>query len=334
MGHGHQASGYTSTIKWGQRIFLGFWACVFSVVLYAQSYPTKSIRLVVGYPAGGATDIAARTVAQKLSDAFSLSVIVDNRPGAASNLGAEMVARAAPDGYTLFLGSVSMAINPSLYAKLTYDPIHDFVAVAHVASTPFLLVVHPSVPIKSVKELISYVKAHPGQVNYATAGKGSGGHLFMELFASQSALKMVRIDYRGAAAATTDVLSGQVPMMFDNIFTTLPLSRSGKFRALAVSTIQRSPIAPDIPTVSESGLSGYDANAWFGLFAPSATPREIVARLNAEVVKGLQTSEMKERLRTLGASAGGGSAESFASFFQEDTKKWARVIKAASITPE
>ena len=203
-----------------------------------------------------------------------------------------------------------------------------------MASTPFLLVVHPSVPIKSVKELISYVKAHPGQVNYATAGKGSGGHLFMELFASQSALKMVRIDYRGAAAATTDVLSGQVPMMFDNIFTTLPLSRSGKFRALAVSTIQRSPIAPDIPTVSESGLSGYDANAWFGLFAPSATPREIVARLNAEVVKGLQTSDMKERLRTLGASAGGGSAESFASFFQEDTKKWARVIKAASITPE
>ncbi|HTD89836.1 MAG TPA: tripartite tricarboxylate transporter substrate binding protein [Burkholderiales bacterium] len=299
--------------------------------MHAQPFPAKPIRIIIGFPPGGATDIAARAVAQKLTESVGQQVIVENRPGAASNIGAEAAARAAPDGYTLFMGSVSTSINPSLYAKLSYDPLRDFAALAHVANTPFLLVVHPSMPVKSVKDLIAFAKSQPGQLNYATAGAGSGAHLFMELFSAHTGLKLVSVSYRGAAAATTDVLAGQVPMMFDNIFTTLPLARSGKFRALAVSTAQRSAIAPEIPTVAEAGVPGYDANAWFGLFAPAATPKEIVTRLNAEVVRGLQTTEMRERLRTLGATPGGGTPEQFAVFLRDEVAKWAKVVKAAGV---
>ena len=302
-----------------------------SAATQAQTFPTKPIRIIIGFPPGGATDIAARAVAQKLTEGFGQQVIVDNRPGAASNIGAEAAARAAPDGYTLFQGSVSTSINPSLYSKLAYDPLRDFAALALVANTPFLLVTHPSVPVSNVKELIAFVKARPGQLNYATAGAGSGAHLFMELFSSHTGLKMTNVSYRGAAAATTDVLAGQVPMMFDNIFTTLPLARSGKFRALAVSTAQRSAIAPEIPTVAEAGVPGYDANAWFGLFAPAATPKELIARLNAEVVKGLQTNDMRERLRGLGATPGGGTPEDFAVFFRNEVAKWAKVVKQAGV---
>ena len=298
---------------------------------YAQTFPAKSVRIIVGFPAGGATDIAARAVAQKLTEGFGQQVVVDNRPGAASNIGAEAAARAAPDGYTLFMGSVSTSINPSLYTKLAYDPLRDFAALALVANTPFLLVTHPSMPVNSVKELIAFAKTRPGQLNYATAGAGSGAHLFMELFSAQAGLKLVAVSYRGAAIATTDVLAGQVPMMFDNIFTTLPLARSGKFRALAVSTAQRSAIAPEIPTVAEAGVPGYDANAWFGLFAPAATPKDLITRLNAEVVKGLQTNDMRERLRGLGATPGGGTPEHFAAFFRDEVAKWAKVVKQAGV---
>jgi tripartite-type tricarboxylate transporter receptor subunit TctC len=300
-------------------------------VAAAQSYPVKPVRIIIGFPPGGATDIAARAVAQKLTESFGQQVIVDNRPGAASNIGAEAAARAAPDGYTLFMGSVSTSINPSLYTKLAYDPLRDFAAVALIANTPFLLVTHPSVPVKSVKELIAFVKARPGELNYATAGAGSGAHLFMALFMSHTGLKMTNVAYRGAAAATTDVLAGQVPMMFDNIFTTLPLARSGKFRALAVSTAQRSAIAPEIPSVAEAGVPGYDANAWFGLFAPAAVPKDLITRLNAEVVKGLQTADMRERLRALGATPGGGTPEHFAAFLRDEVAKWAKVVKTAGV---
>ena len=302
-----------------------------SVAASAQSFPVKPLRIILGFPPGGATDIAARAVAQKLTENFGQQVIVDNRPGAASNIGAEAVARAAPDGYTMFLGSVSTSINPSLYARLSYDPQRDFAAVAHVATTPFLLVVHPSMPVQNVRELIAFAKARPEQINYATAGAGSGAHLFMELFASLSGVRVINVAYRGAAAATTDVLAGQVPMMFDNIFTTLPLARSGKFRALAVSTAQRSAIAPEIPTVAEAGVPGYDANAWFGLFAPAAVPKDIINRLNAEVIRGLQTADMRERLRALGATPGSGTPEQFAAFFRNEVAKWAKVVKSAGV---
>ena len=297
----------------------------------AQQFPVKPLRIVLGFPPGGATDIAARAVGQKLTESFGQQVIVDNRPGAASNIGAEAVARAAPDGYTMFMGSVSTSINSSLYTRMAYDPQRDFAALALIANTPFLLVTHPSMPVKNVKELIAFAKARPGELNYATAGAGSGAHLFMELFSSMTGLKVNNVAYRGAAAATTDVLAGQVPMMFDNIFTTLPLARSGKFRALAVSTAQRSAIAPEIPSVAEAGVPGYDANAWFGLFVPAATSRDIIARLNAEVVKGLQTQDMRERLRALGATPGGGTPEQFAIFFRDEVAKWAKVVKSAGV---
>lgn len=298
---------------------------------HAQSYPTKTVRIVVGFPPGGATDIATRAVAQKLTENFGQQVIVENRPGAASNIGAEFVARAAPDGYTILMGSVSLSINPSLYAKLTYDPLRDFAGVAHVVSTPFILVTHPSMPVKSVKDFIAFVKARPGQVNFATAGAGSGAHLFMELFNSLAGVQMTSVHYKGQAPATVDVLAGQVPTQFDNILTLYPLSKIGKLRALAVSTTQRSPLAPELPTMAEAGVPAYDADAWFGLFVPAATSKDIITRLNAEVMKSLQAEDMRARLRSFGATAGSGTPEQFNAMFRNELAKWAKVVKAAGV---
>jgi tripartite-type tricarboxylate transporter receptor subunit TctC len=305
--------------------------CVVAGSASAQTYPVKPVRIVVGFTPGGATDISARGIAQKLTESLGQQVLVDNRAGAASNIGAEFVARAAPDGYTLFHGTVSTSINPSLYSKLGYDPVRDFAGVVLLAGTPFLLVTHPSIPAKNVKELVAFARSRPGQLNYATAGAGSGAHLFMALFASMTDVKATPVPYKGAAAATTDLIAGQIPMMFDNIFTTLPLSRSGKMRALAVSTAQRAAAAPELPTVAEAGVPGYDANAWFGLFAPAATPRDIITRLNAETVKALQTADMRERLLALGATPGGGTPEHFATFFRNEVAKWAKVVKQVGV---
>ena len=297
----------------------------------AQNYPTLPVRIVVGFPPGGATDIATRAIAQKLNESLGQQVIVDNRPGAASNIGAELVSRAAPDGYTLFMGSVSLSINPSLYSKLAYDPLRDLAGVAHVVTTPFMLVTHPSMPVKNVREFIAFAKARPGQVNYVTAGAGSGAHLFMELFSSLSGVKMTSVHYKGQAPATVDVLAGQVPAQFDNILTLYPLSKMGKLRALGVSTAQRSPLAPEVPTVAEAGVPGYDADAWFGLFVPAATSKDIIARLNAEVMKGLQAADMRERLRSFGATPGSGTPEQFNALFRHEIAKWAKVVKAAGV---
>lgn len=297
----------------------------------AQPYPSKAVRIIVGFPPGGATDIATRAIAQKLNESLAQQVIVDNRPGAASNIGAELVARAAPDGYTLLMGSVSLSINPSLYSKLAYDPLRDLVGIAHVVTTPFMLVVHPSMPVKNVKEFIAFAKARPGEVNYVTAGAGSGAHLFMELFSSLAGVRMTSVHYKGQAPATVDVLAGQVPAQFDNILTLYPLSKMGKLRALGVSTVQRSPLAPEVPTVAEAGVPGYDADAWFGLFAPAGTSKDIIMRLNADVMKGLQAADMRDRLRSFGATAGSGTPEQFSALFRNEIAKWAKVVKAAGV---
>ena len=289
------------------------------------------MRIIVGFPAGGATDIATRAVAQKLTENMGQQVIVENRPGAASNIGAEFVVRSVPDGYTILMGSVSLSINPSLYAKLAYDPLRDLAAVAHVVSTPFILVTHPSMPVTSVKEFIAFAKARPGQVNFATAGAGSGAHLFMELFSSLAGVKLSSVHYKGQAPATVDVLAGQVPTQFDNIVTLLPLAKLGKLRALGVSTTQRSPLAPELPTMNEAGVPGYDADAWFGLFVPTGTSKEIIARLNTEVMKTLQAADMRERLRTFGATAGSGTPEQFSALFRNELAKWAKVVKSAGV---
>lgn len=296
-----------------------------------QAFPSRTLRIIVGFPPGGATDITARAIAQKLSESIGQQVIVENRPGAASNIGAELAARATPDGHTMFMGSVSLSINASLYSKLPYNALRDFAAVAHTADTPFLLVVHPSMPVTNVKEFIAFVKARPGQVNYATAGAGSGAHLFIELFRSIVGVQMTSVHYKGAAPATIDVLSGQVPVQFDNVLTMYPLTKIGKLRGLAVSTLRRSALAPEIPTLAESGVPGYDANAWFGFFVPAATPKDVIARLNAETNKSLQIPDMRERLRLLGATPGSGTPEQFAALFRDEVAKWAKVIKSAGV---
>lgn len=291
----------------------------------------KPIRLVVGFPAGGASDVAARSVAAGLAQRLNASVIVDNRPGAASNIGSEAVAKAAPDGYTLLFGTISMSVNPALYKSLSFDPRKDFVAITQVSSAPFLLVVHPSTPYKSVKDLVAAARRAPGSIDYATAGNGSGSHLFMEYFANTAGVAFKHIPYRGAAPAMNDVLGGQVPVTFDNIITTLPLIAAGKLVPLGVSTAKRSAAAPDIPTLAESGVQGFDATSWFGLFAPTGTPRAIVERLHRETAALLKQPEIREKFLAVGNEPVGSSPAEFTKFYADELSKWARVVKAANV---
>ncbi|MDO8278642.1 MAG: tripartite tricarboxylate transporter substrate binding protein [Burkholderiaceae bacterium] len=297
----------------------------------AGPYPAKPVRLIVGYPAGGASDVAARIVAQKLGERMGQPVVVENRPGSAGNVGADAVAKAAPDGYTLLLGTISLSVNPSLYPKMSYDPLRDLSAVSMISSTPFLLVVNPKTPYNATKDLLDAARAKPGDINYATAGNGSGSHLFTELLASTAGIRLTHVPYKGAAPAMNDVLGNQVGVTFDNIITTLPLVKSGKLRALAVSTRQRSKVAPDIPTLHESGVAGFDATAWFGLFAPIGTPREVITRLNREVGEAIKDPVVNDKLLQLGAEPTGGSPESFDAFFKGEVAKWARVVRSARI---
>jgi len=294
---------------------------------FAQAYPSKPVRIVVGFTPGGATDVVARTISQKLGEALGQPVVVDNRPGAASNIGAELVAKTPRDGHTLFLGTVSTSINPSLYKKLAYDPLVDFTPVTQVTGTPFLFVVHPSLPARSVKEFITFARTRPGQLNYGSAGSGSGAHLFVAMFGSMAQLDLVHVPYKGSVPATTAMLSGETIFMFDNIVTTLPLARAGRMRALAVTTATRSAAAPDMPTISEAGVPGYDANAWFGVFAPAGTPQAIVDRLNAEIVKVVQLPDTRQRFLALGAEPVGSTAAQFGTFFRNEVAKWAKVVR-------
>ena len=294
---------------------------------WAQGYPTKPVRFVVGFPPGGATDVVARLISQKLSDVLGQSVVVDNRAGAASNIGAELVATSPKDGHTIFMGTVSLSINPSLYIKLAYDALRDFAAVTQVTSTPFMLVVHPSLPATSVKQFIALAKSRPDQLNYASAGSGSGAHLFTEMFRSMAGVRVVHVPYKGAAPATTATLSGETIFMFDNIVTTLPLARAGRLRALAVTTSTRSSAASDIPTVAEAGVAGYDANAWFGVFAPAGTPPAVINRLHSEIVKIVKLPDVRDRLLSLGGEPVGSSPEQFAVFFRNEVTKWGKVVR-------
>ncbi|MCC2632229.1 MAG: putative exported protein [Ramlibacter sp.] len=300
----------------------------------AQAWPSQPIKIIVGYPAGGASDVAARLVGQKMAERLGQPVVIDNRPGAAGNVGADAVSKAAPDGYTLLLGTISLSVNPSLYPKMTYDPVKDLAPISMISSTPFLLVANPAAPYPTAKALLDAARAGKGQINYATAGNGSGSHLFTELLASTADIKLTHIPYRGAAPAMNDVLGNQVPVTFDNIITTLPLVKAGKLRALAVSTKQRSKVAPDIPTLAESGVPGFDATAWFGLFAPAGTPREIVLRLNREVAEAVKDAAVSEKLLQLGAEPASGSPEQFDAFFRGEVAKWGKVVRQSRITIE
>lgn len=299
--------------------------------LQAQPYPARPVRIVVGFSAGGATDIVARAIAQYLHEAFGQPVLIDNRPGAASNIAADHVAKSPPDGHVLLMGSISLANNATLYSKLPYDALRDLAPVVHVTNTPFMLCVHPSVPARNVKELIAFAKARPGQIQYGTAGNGSGAHLFTELFRSLVGIELQAIPYKGAAPAISDLVGGQLAFVFDNVVGVMPLHRAGKIRCLAASSATRSRIAPDIPTMQEAGVPGYVADAWFGLFAPARTPAAALERVNREVNRALEVPAIRQRFEALGCEPAGGPAAAFGAYFKAEIERWGRVIRSAGV---
>jgi tripartite-type tricarboxylate transporter receptor subunit TctC len=305
-------------------------AAPFTFAQGAANYPAKPVRLVVPFPAGGTTDILARAVAQKLSEAWGRQMIVDNRPGAGGNIGSDLVAKSAPDGYTLLMGTVGThAINPSLYKNMPYDHVKDFAPVILVAGVPNVLVVNPSLPVHSVPELIAYAKANPGKLNFASSGNGTSIHLSGELFKAMTGVEMTHVPYKGSAPALTDLIGGQVQLMFDNLPSSLPFIKAGKLRALAVTSGARAAALPDLPTLAESGLPGFEASSWFGVLAPAGTPRDIVAKLNGAIAGWLASPEAKGKLLAQGAIAAGGTPEDFARHIGAETSKWAKVVKAS-----
>jgi len=305
-------------------------ASLVSFAAACAAYPDKPIHFVVPYPAGGPLDAVARLLAQKVSDRLKQPVVVDNKPGAGGNIGADLVAKSAPDGYTLLMGAVAThAINPTLYASIPYDAQKDFIAVTQIASTPNVLVVNPSLPVHDVKEFIAYAKANPGKLNFGSGSTGSAGHLAGELFKSMAGVQMTHIPYKGAAPAMNDLIGGQIQLMFDNLASSLAQVKAGKIRALAVTTAKRTPLAPDLPTIAESGLAGFDINTWFGLFVPANTPHEIVSLLHDEFVRALHEPDVREKMTAMGAEPVGSTPEQFAAYIRSEAQKYARIIKAS-----
>ena len=303
---------------------------VASTAVLAQTYPTKPVRMVVPFPAGGATDIVARLVAQKMTEAFGQQVLIDNRAGAAGTIGSDAVAKAAPDGYTLLVGTSSThAIAQSLSAKLAYESIRDFTPVAGLATSTITLSAHPSVPARTVKDLIALAKSKPDALSFASSGSGGVSHLVGEMFKSQAGVQMLHVPYKGDAPALADLVGGQVSLQFGTAVSFLPYIQSGKLKALAVTSTKRSPILPEVPTVSESGLKGFEALQWFGVFGPANLSRDLVARLHGEIQRIVQTPELKERLTKLASEPLVGTPEQFAVFQKSEIAKWAKVVKAS-----
>jgi len=298
----------------------------------AQSYPTKSIRVVVPYPAGGTSDILARSVGQKLSEAWGQPVVVDNKPGANGNVGAEIVAKAAPDGYTLLLADIgSLAISPSVYPTLPFDPAKDFAPVTMVAYSPHILVVHPSVPVASVKELVALAKSKPGKLNFAISGVGGAPHLAGVDFALRTGVDWVYIPYKGGAQAIADVAGGQADVTLNGMLATYPLVKGDKLKLLAVSSAKRMSAIPDVPTIAEAGVPGFESGSWQGVIAPAGTPADVVAKLNAEILRILNTPEMRENLGKQGAEVRTTSPDEFGTFIRTEKARWAKVVKDANV---
>ena len=319
-----------------RRVFV----CAFTLLLgcgvqtgFAQSYPSRAIRLLVPFAPGGGSDVIARIAAQKLTEATGQPVIVDNRPGAGGSVAAELGAKAAPDGYTLTLIAPSYTVGATLY-KLTFDAANDITAIIQLSQGAFLLAVHPSLPVRNVKELIALAKARPGEMSYASAGAGSGIHLAMELFLDMAGIRIVHVAYRGNGPALTDTIAGNVQMLWGSAPSTLPQVKSGRLRAIAVSTAERSPAAPDVPTVAESGLQGYDVVLWHGLIGPKGLPAAVVNRINGELNKALKAPEMKERLAIDGVVPAGGTPEQFMAEIRRGIEVWGRVLKKIGVKPE
>lgn len=304
-------------------------ACTFPEVgALAQTYPSKPIRIVVPFPPGGPADILSRIIGQNLAESWGQQAVIDNRAGAGGNIGSEIVAKAPPDGYTLLMGFVGThAINASLYSAMPYDNVKDFEPVSLVAMVTIVLVVHPSIPANSVKELIVVAKSRPGQLTFGSPGNGTPQHLAGELFNTMASVKMVHIPYKGAVPALTDLLGGRVSLIFSSMPPALPHVKAGKLRALAVTSAKRSSAAPNLPTIAESGLPGYEVINWYGILAPAGTPKEIVARLNSEILKILNIADVKERLSVQGAETFGSTPQEFAAYIRKETEKWAKVVK-------
>jgi len=305
-----------------------------AVAAQAQGYPAKSVRLIVPFSAGGGTDIVARTMAVRMGEGLGQTVVVDNRAGANSNIGLELAARSAPDGYTLIMTSSSLAINPSVYRRLAFDPVKDFAPVSLATLIPFVLVVHPSLPVRSVRELIALGKARAGQLTFASSGTGNATHLSMELFKAMTGVAMTHVPYKGTGQALTDILGGQVDLLFGSVPSTMPHARSGRLRVLAMSAAKRSTAIPEVPTVAEAGVPGYELTSWYGLLAPAGTPGEIVKRLHAEVVRTLALPEVRSRLSGEGADPVGSTPAEFSTFIAAEIGKYARVVAAAKLARE
>ena len=299
----------------------------------AQDYPSKALRMIVPFPPGGVTDIVARAVAAKLSIELGQSVVVENRAGASGVIGAETGARSSADGYTLVMGNIStLAINPVSFAKLPYDPIASFDPISMVAIQPLIIAVHPSLPVKSLSELVQFAKSQPGKLNYGTAG--SSIYLAVEFFSTATGIKMNHIPYKGSAPALTDVIGGQIQVLFDPFSSIYPYVVSGKVRALAVTTDKRSPTAPMLPTVAESGYANFDVSSWQGIVVPAGTPKAVIQRLNRDLVKVLSTPEMKERFAQYSAVTAASTPEQFSSYIKEEIERWKKVAVDAGVKPE
>jgi tripartite-type tricarboxylate transporter receptor subunit TctC len=295
-----------------------------------QSLADKPVRVVVPFAPGGSTDIVARITSQKLSERLKTQVVIDNRGGGGGNIGSDLVAKAPPDGHTLLIGTVgSLTINPTLYKRMPYDPIKDLTPIAYFGSTPNILVVHPSLPVKTVRELISLARSKPGQLNYASAGTGGSVHLAGELFKSMAKVDMIHVPYKGSGPALIDLLGGHTQLMFSTMPPALPHAKSGRLRALGMTGVRRSPLVPDLPTIAESGLPGYEITQWWGLLGPAGMPAAIVIRLNSDVNAILQQADVRDRFAAEGADTAPNTPQWFASFMKSETAKWGKVVKAS-----
>jgi tripartite-type tricarboxylate transporter receptor subunit TctC len=316
-------------------LFLLLFAVALPPYAQSQTYPLKPIRIVVPFPPGGGTDVGTRVIAQKLQESLGQPVVVENKGGAAGILGTEYTAKAAPDGYTLMMGNIGThAINVSLYKSLSYDPVKDFAPISQVAGLPMLLLVHPSVKANSVAELIALAKANPGKLNYSSSGAGGMPHVSGALFASMTGIQMVHVPYKGGGPAVADLIAGHVSLSFATALESLPQVKGGKLRALAVSSAKRSVAAPELPTIAEAGVPGYESGSWLALYAPAGTPKEIVAKLSAEAVRIVNLPDVRERLLLQGAEPIGSTPEQLAATQLADTAKYARVLREAGVRPE
>ena len=318
-----------------ENVALALALCSCAVAAAADTYPAKPIRFVVPSSAGGGSDVLARMFAQKMTENWGQQVVIDNRIGANGIIGTEAAAKAPPDGYTIHLGNIStLAVNPHLYLKLPYDALRDFVPITLAATIPVVLVVHPSLPVKSVKELIALAKARPGQLNYASGGTGSAQHLPMEMLRVESGINIVHVPYKGLGPAFSDVLGGQVPMMFTGVSNVVPHMKTGRLRVLAIGSPKRSLTLPDVPTVAEAGVAGFDFDSWTGYLAPAGTPKEIIVKLHADITRTLGLPEVKDKLTTLGFDLAGGTPDAFATLIKNDIARFGKLIKAAGIQAE